>query len=122
MKQQTAESDRAALARMVHNAFEHWGLCTSERAAALGVTPDHPAINGAAPLPPDKNVLDRAGHLLAVHAALRVLFQANRELAYQWMRTENRAFNGASPIASIERHGLAGLLMIRSYLEHAKET
>lgn len=122
MKQQRAEAERAVLARMLRKAFELWDIAPNERGAALGVMPDHPAITGGAALPPDHDVLDRAGHLLAIHAALRALFPSDRELAYQWMRTGNRAFDGYAPIAMIERHGLAGLLMVRGYLDRAKET
>jgi hypothetical protein len=60
-----------------------------------------------------------AGHLLAIHTSLRTLFPANPELAYGWMQTPNKAFEGATPLAMIETSGMAGLLTIRAYLNHA---
>ena len=60
-----------------------------------------------------------AGHLLAIHASLRTLFPANPELAYSWMQTPNKAFEGATPLTLIENSGMAGLLAIRTYLQRA---
>lgn len=61
----------------------------------------------------------RAGHLLAIHVFLHTLFPANPELAYSWMQTPNKAFEGATPLAMIEASGMAGLLTIRTYLQCA---
>ena len=40
---------------------------------------------------------------------------ADRDLAYAWMKTRNRAFDNRSPIEVIREFGFAGLLMVLAY-------
>ena len=63
--------------------------------------------------------LERAGHLLAIHALLRTLFPDNIELAYSWVQTPNKAFAGTTPAALVEESGMSGLLSVRTYLDNA---
>jgi len=44
-------------------------------------------------------------------------FPHNRDLAYRWMSTRNKAFEGRTPVDVISDFGFAGLLMVRSYLD-----
>ena len=62
-------------------------------------------------------MLERVGHLLAIHKKLRMLFPRNRDLAYAWMSTRNKAFGGRTPAEVVADSGFAGLLMVRSYLD-----
>ena len=114
--------DRRRLAKMVLKLLDLWGLAPAEKAAALGFAPGNlgalARLQAGAPMNGHRQ-LDRAVHLLRVHEALRQLFPQNRDLAYRWMTTKNRSFNGKSPIqAVVETRGQA-LLDIRVYLaEH----
>ena len=49
------------------------------------------------PLADSADLLARAGHLLGIHKALRILFPHDRDLAYRWVSTPNRRF-GARPL------------------------
>ncbi len=115
--------DRSALARMVMQAFDHWGLETDEALAMLGHAPgDLDALSdyrGGEPLPDERDALDRAGHILGIHKDLRLLFPHERDRAYRWMKTHNRAFGGCTPVEVVSREGLQGLLRIRGYLGRA---
>lgn len=112
---------RAALARMVTTLFAHWQLSTADQAALLG-------LSGASrsslaryrrgdPLADSRDLLDRAGHLLAIHRALRILFPHDRALAYRWPTVPNAELGGRSPVEVMREDGFAGLLAVRRYLD-----
>ena len=121
MRNQSA-LDRRRLTKMVLKLLDLWGLASAEKAAVLGFAPSNlgalARLQSGAPMN-GRRQLDRAVHLLRIHESLRMLFPQNRDLAYRWMTTKNRAFGGKSPIrAVVETRGQA-LLEIRAYLaEH----
>lgn len=120
----TKEIDRSKITPMLLMLFEHWNLTSEEKLSALGLAIDNraaltrykkgDAISGS------RDMLDRAGNLLAIHKNLRLLFPKNRDLAYAWMKTRNRAFHGNTPIGAIVEMGFPGLLYVRSYLDRAR--
>jgi hypothetical protein len=122
----TSTADRRTLAKMVTALFDHWQLPGAEQAALLGLGPRHRAAvaryREGAPLRPDRDTRDRVGHLLAIHASLRQLFPQNRELAYRWMSTQNKAFENHTPVEVVQTWGFAGLLRVRAYLERAQHS
>jgi hypothetical protein len=119
-----ADPDRGALARMLTRLFDHWQLDSRDQLAMLGLAAgNRAALNRyrkGAPLANQRDLLDRAGHLLAIHKNLRLLFPHNRELAYCWMTTRNRAFDNTTPAEVIRERGFSGLLRIRAYLDRAR--
>ncbi len=108
--------------QLVGRLFKRWNLSATEQASLLG-TPlaieatlgVHGADNAAFI---NEEVTERFGHLLSIHAKLRTLFPKNRELAYRWMSTDNKAFDGRTPIGIVQDHGVEGMQMIRAYLDH----
>ena len=121
-----SREERISLARMVIALFDHWQLSTVHRLALLGMSQENRAALAryarSEPLANSRDLLERVGHLLAVHKNLRLLFPRERERAYAWMSRPNRAFDGMTPVAVIEAFGFAGLLMVRSYLDRARGT
>jgi hypothetical protein len=117
--------DRVAIAKMVTKLFEHWSLTTEEQLDALGLPEtDRGTLSkyrNGAPIANQRDALERAGHLLAIHKNLHLLFPHNRELAYTWMKNRNRAFENRSPIEVIREWGFAGLLMVRTYLDRTRD-
>jgi len=116
--------DRAELAKMTMKLFEHWKLTTEDQLSLLGLSTSNRAAltryRKGEPLAPNRDLLDRVGILLGVHKSLRLLFPRNRDLAYAWMSTRNRAFEGLTPVETIKQWGFAGLLMVRAYLDKAR--
>ena len=116
--------DRGALAKMIMTLLDHWELPTEDQAALLGLAlSNRSALNRyrkgeAIGTSPDQ--FARVGYLLGIHKNLRLLFPQNRELAYRWMTTRNRAFNNLTPVETIKELGFAGLLMVRAYLDRAR--
>lgn len=116
--------DRGAIAKMLMKLFEHWQMNTEEQLDVLGLAIDNRAAltryRKGVPISQSRDMLDRAGHLLGIHKNLRLLFPHNRDLAYAWMRTRNKAFEGRTPVEVIREWGFAGLLMVRAYLDRAR--
>ncbi len=116
--------DRGALARMVMTLFDHWQIDTEDQAALLGLAPGNRAAlaryRKGEPIGTSRDQFERVGHLLAIHKRLRLLFPQNRDLAYRWMATPNRAFEQRSPVGVVRDWGFAGLLMVRAYLDRAR--
>ena len=119
-------NDRDAICRMLTQLFAHWKLTGDECIALLDLPPDdvqtgltEPCHNH--PMALTSGSLERAGHLLGIHKSLRRLFPQNRDLAYAWMKTSNLAFDGKTPINFICEWGLAGLLVVRAYLDAVSE-
>jgi hypothetical protein len=119
-----ASKDRGALAKMILMLFDHWNLTTEDQALLLGLASTNRAAlsryRKGEPIGTSRDQYDRVGHLLAIHKNLRLLFPKNRELAYRWISTRNKAFDNLTPVEVIKEWGFAGLLLVRSYLDHAK--
>lgn len=116
--------DRAAISSMLMKLFEHWKLSTEEQLDALGFSRSNRAVltkyRRGEPLSASRDTLERAGHLLGIHKNLRLLFPHNRDLAYAWMKTRNKAFENRAPIEVVQDFGFAGLLMVLAYLDRAR--
>ncbi len=116
----TSKHSRGRLAAMVMQLLELWQLPTDAQSALLGLSPDSRTAlsryRKGAPLADNRDLLDRAGHLLGIHKSLRILFPHDRDLAYRWMTQPNRRF-GARPVDVVVEHGFEGLLAIRRYLD-----
>ena len=121
-----ASQDRGALAKMVMTLMDHWKLSTEEQAALLGIAASNRAAltryRKGEPIGTSRDQYERVGHLLGIHKNLRLLFPKNRDLAYRWMSTRNRAFDNHTPVEVVSQWGFAGLLMVRSYLDRARGT
>lgn len=113
--------DRGSISKMLMQLFEHWTISTEEQLDMLGLARDNRAAlaryRKGAPMSASRDATERAGHLLAIHKNLRLLFPHNRDLAYKWMSTRNNAFEGRTPVNVVRDFGFAGLLMVRSYLD-----
>jgi hypothetical protein len=116
--------ERGEIAKMLMTLFDHWKLSTEDRLELLGLAPNNRAAltryRRGEPFAQSRDLLERAGILLGIHKNLRLLFPHNRELAYSWMTTRNRAMGGMTPTEAIKEYGFPGLLMVRAYLDRAR--
>ncbi|MGH8665266.1 MAG: MbcA/ParS/Xre antitoxin family protein [Burkholderiales bacterium] len=112
--------NRERLARMIVALFDHWGLAPADQALLLGLSPDSRATvaryRKGEPLADSADLLARAGHLLGIHKALRILFPHDADLAYRWVSTPNRRFDDRVPLEIMKR-GYEGILAVRRYLD-----
>ncbi len=113
------------LTAMTMRLFEHWKLTYNEQSHLLGVSSrTNSTINrykkGLAHIRFDRDSYDRVRYLLAIHQSLRNIFQLNKDLAYKWMKTKNKAFDNRSPVDVIVEDGFLGLVDVHNYLENYK--
>lgn len=111
---------RGKLASMVTKLLEHWQLSSDEQAAVLGLSPASRTTIGryrkGEPFADNRDLLDRAGHLLGIHKSLRIMFPHDRDLAYRWITEPNRRL-GSRPVDVIVSRGFEGLLAVRRFLD-----
>jgi antitoxin Xre/MbcA/ParS-like protein len=116
----TTREARGRLAVMVTRLLEHWHLPATEQAILLGLSAGSRSTlvryRSGEPLADNRDLLERAGHLLGIHKSLRMLFPHDRDLVYRWMTQPNRRL-GARPVDLIIEHGFEGLLALRRYLD-----
>ncbi len=112
--------NRERLARLIAKLFEHWGLSTPDQAMLLGLSLDSRATlaryRRGEPLADSADLLARAGHLLGIHKALRIVFPHDIDLAYRWVTAPNRRFGDRAPL-EVMRQGFEGVLAVRRYLD-----
>ena len=117
--------DRNAVAGMLMKLFDHWELSTEDQLDLLGLTASDSAVltnyRHGEPISENRDTMDRASYLLSIHKNLRLLFPHQRNLAYRWMKTPNKAFELRPPTQVIRDFGFAGLLMISAYLNRARD-
>lgn len=115
---------RSSVARMLMKMFHNWQLPTRDALALMGLAESNRGAlsryEQGQPISNSRDQLDRAATLLGIHKSLRLLFPENRDLAYQWMSTANRTFEGKTPVEIVREHGFVGLLMVRAYLDRAR--
>ena len=116
-----ARESRERLAHMVVSLLDHWNLAPNDQAVLLGLSTQSRSTiaryRRGEPLGDSADLLARAGHLLGIHKALRILFPHDRDLAYAWVTTPNRRFGDAAPLDIMKRHGYEGILAVRRYLD-----
>ena len=114
-------ASRERLARIVVALLDHWGLSPADQALLLGLSAQSRSTvsryRRGEPLADSADLLARAGHLLGIHKALRILFPHDLELAHRWVGAPNRRFGGAAPLELMKRHGYEGILAVRRYLD-----
>jgi hypothetical protein len=113
-------SSRERLARLVVALFDHWRLSVPDQALLLGLSPDSRATlaryRKGEPLADSADLIARAGHLLGIHKALRIVFPHDLDLAYRWISTPNRRFGDRMPL-ELMRQGYEGILAVRRFLD-----
>jgi hypothetical protein len=113
-------ASRERLAKMVIALLDHWKLPLNDQAALLGLSAQSRSTiaryRRGEPFGDSADLLARAGHLLGIHKALRIMFPHDRDLAYRWVSAPNRRFGGGAPLEVMKR-GFEGLLAVRRYLD-----
>lgn len=113
-------ANRERLARMVVQLLDRWQLSAVDQATVLGLSSNSRSTvaryRRGEPLADSPDLLARAGHLLGIHKALRLIFPHDLELAYRWVSAPNQRF-GTTPLEVMKRHGYEGILAVRRYLD-----
>lgn len=118
--------ERVVLARAVTKLFELWQLASADQLMLLGLNESNRIAlqryaRGEA-LAANRDLLERVGHLLGIHKALKLLYPKNPEIVAGWMGSPNTFFDSAAPVDVVRRFGFAGLLMVRGTLDRMRGT
>ena len=119
-----SRDERVVLARAVTKLFELWQLGSADQLMLLGLNESNRIAlqryaKGEA-LAANRDLLERVGHLLGIHKALKLLYPQNGEIVGGWMTSPNASFGGAIPVDVVRRFGFAGLLMVRGTLDRMR--
>lgn len=105
-----------AVAEALIALFERWGVHEINQAELLGLS-NGAMLEKGQPLPEDKTVLQRAGHLLAIDRELGKLYPYRVTLRDSWVLQKDAAFNNKSALEVMLVEGLEGILKVRAVLE-----
>jgi hypothetical protein len=119
-----SRDERVVLARAVTKLFALWALPAADQLTLLGLSEGNRIAlqryaKGEA-LAANRDLLERAGHLLGIHKALKLLYPHNDDIVSGWMSSPNAKFEGATPVDIVRRFGFAGLLMVRGTLDRMR--
>jgi hypothetical protein len=119
-----SRDERVVLARAVTKLFALWRLSAAEQLTLLGLSESNRIAlqryaKGEA-LASNRDLLERVGHLLGIHKALKLLYPRNPEIVAGWMSSPNAKFGEATPVDVVRRFGFAGLLMVRGALDRMR--
>lgn len=125
IKELFSDDSRLKLATLLMNLFKKWDLDTATQLNLLGLSPTSRALlgyyrNGTKPLPNTRDLLDRAGWILSIHKALRLLYPYNEITRYHWVSLRNKAFNNQTPLQLMTEQGLIGLAKVARYLDFVR--
>ena len=110
--------------RAVTKLFDLWQLPAADQLMLLGLSESNRIAlqryaKGEA-LAANRDLLERVGHLLGIHKALKLLYPKNADIVTGWMSSPNSLFDGATPVEIVRRFGFAGLLMVRGTLDRMR--
>lgn len=115
-----SRGSRERLAKMVVSLLDHWKLPLNDQAALLGLSAQSRSTiaryRRGEPFADSADLLARAGHLLGIHKALRIMFPHDLDLAHRWVSAPNRRFGERAPL-NVMKQGFEGLLAVRRYLD-----
>lgn len=104
-------------AQLLMTLFDHWSLSQIETANLLGVsTSSRDTLSkyrkGERGISAAQDSQQRAGYLLGIHKALRLLYPRNKELLYGWVKNRNRYFDNVTPLEIMTEDGLIGIARV----------
>jgi len=99
--------------------FERWDIPKEEWDLLLGASLKNLIGHDDVDSLITDDLIKRTTTLLNIYKALGNLFPHDRDLAHEWIKQKNRAFDQKSPAELIKLHGLIGIQEIESYLMDA---
>lgn len=111
-----------ALTESVREVFEQWGIHEANAAALLDL-PNVGLLRDNTPLPADEGVLERVGHLMAIHRKLNHMYPDQPERWQRWITTSWAGLGDRSPLQLMLGGELEGIRRVRDFIEsQQKET
>ena len=108
---------RRALTVAVLALFASWQLHEVNQAELLGMR-DISGLRTGEPLPADAEVLERAGHLLAIGRSLRKAYPNQLSKRTHWISSPHEKLFGATPLQYMLAGDVETIRQIRAVAEH----
>ena len=112
------EDEVRAMQRTIVNIFDRWRVSDVDASTVLGGISaktfrrwkdgEFGRVN--------RDLADRMSNLLGIHKALRIIF-SDPQTGYAWIKTENDALAGKSPLEVMKGGGMEDVVRIRRYLD-----
>jgi len=113
---------RKVMAKALMKLFDQWRIDNNTQLNLLGLSSNSRSLlnryrRGDQGIPTSRDAMDRAGWLLAIHKALRLLFPHNEALRKSWVSRKNSAFDNQTPLEYMTERGIIGLANVSRYLD-----
>lgn len=113
----TEADRRRGQAQLLMRLFDRWSLNQAQMANLLDVSASSRATlksyeTGARGIGSGRDIQQRAGYLLGIHKALRLLYPQNEEMRYGWVSKRNQYFDNRTPLEIMLEQGLIGIARV----------
>lgn len=121
-----SEADRRrGQAQLLMRLFDRWSLTQAQMANLLDISASSRATlksyeTGARGLGGGRDIQQRAGYLLGIHKALRLLYPNNEEMRYGWVSRRNQYFDNHAPLDVMLEQGLIGIARVYECLNYLR--
>lgn len=114
------QAEAAAMFRAAINLFANWEI-TDEQAATLLDMPlrSYRRWKSQGPGRISRDGCARLSNIMGIHKALRIIF-TEPQRAYDWVRKENAALDGASALDVMLGGELTDIMRVRRYLDASR--
>ena len=117
-----ANGKNAQLASIVIEILDSWGVSNAAKIVLLDLPPGTKPraiqrYQQGTPLPDDKNVQERIGHVLGISEALRLAYPRNTQGGNLWLNRPCNHFNGQIPMVMMIDDGLTGITAVRMHID-----
>jgi hypothetical protein len=113
----TEADRRRGQAQLLMRLFDRWSLNQAQAANLLDVSATSRATlksyeTGGRGIGGGRDIQQRAGYLLGIHKALRLLYPHNEEMRNGWIKMRNQYFGNRTPLEVMEEQGLIGIARV----------
>lgn len=117
-----SNEDKAKLASTLIAILNSWGVSNADKVILLALPGDTKPraiqrYQQGTPLPDDKTVQERVGHLMGIAEALRLAYPRNVQGGELWLNRPCKHFNGRIPMLIMTEDGLAGITAVRMHID-----
>lgn len=113
----TETDKRRGQAQLLMRLFDLWSLNQTQAANLLDISASSRSTlksyeTGARGIGGGRDIQQRAGYLLGIHKALRLLYPRNEELRCSWVSRRNQFFGNRTPLEVMMEEGLIGIARV----------
>ena len=112
---------RQAIAESVLSLLQRWNLHEINQSELLGL-PSIVEVYQRKLQTANAETMTRIGHILAIDRALQKRFPHEPARRDQWIFSPNMSLNDETPLSTMLKSGLPGILLVRNLIESQQQT